>query len=487
MPDTIRKISVDEIKVGMFISRLDNSWLNSPLIMSDFKVESERDISNIRDYEIKHVFIDLSKGCGLDAPEETGEGARLSMSDMFEVDIDEFWADAPLPVDLYRVRGGSLDLALKSGMTLDVHSDSLIRTEGERTAMAPRSQMGELENYRRAREAAREKNRESGFAEGYLDPARVKEHMAFMGQYHPISPMSLVPGTVVMFDIFIRIDRIINLALEHGRRLEADMRDGWIERDVNILIRREEKESYQAYMQASRKDVKDPGVKAAMVRENSKIIVESLAENPRCEKLMGQTKDSVTDLIMTVIDNPDTFYAIMKINNYDYYTFTHSVNVATLSISLAMASGIKDEKRLSDLGVGAVLHDLGKSKVDPALINKPGSLSDAEFRLVREHVTLGYDMLKWNKALPADALIPVLQHHERLTGTGYPNRLKGERIHVYGRIVSVIDAYDALTTTRTYRGAIKTFDALALISKGLESYDAALFAMLVKIIHRQEA
>ena len=120
------------------------------------------------------------------------------------------------------------------------------------------------------------------------------------------------------------------------------------------------------------------------------------------------------------------------------------------------------------------------------LINKPGKLTDIEYVKVKNHVMLGYEMLQGNKAMPERALLPLLQHHEKLTGNGYPNKLPADKIHLFGRISGIIDIYDALTTERAYKKAFRPFDALTLITKTEGEFDKELIAVFIKLIHKQE-
>ena len=132
------------------------------------------------------------------------------------------------------------------------------------------------------------------------------------------------------------------------------------------------------------------------------------------------------------------------------------------------------------------MHDLGKAKIPNRIINKPGHLTDAEFDEIKSHVNKGYEMLKGNDTISENAFYPLLQHHEKLTGKGYPNRLPAEKIHQFGRIAAVIDIYDALTTQRSYKKAMSPFEALTIISKCEGDYDQEIFSTLVKLIRNQE-
>ena len=110
------------------------------------------------------------------------------------------------------------------------------------------------------------------------------------------------------------------------------------------------------------------------------------------------------------------------------------------------------------------------SKIDPAIINKPGKLTDQEMTIIRSHPYQGYKILKETNQLTEECMFIVMQHHEREDGTGYPRGLKGADIHTYGRICCIADVYDALTAVRSYKQQLTTFDALKLMKEQLMNH-----------------
>ncbi len=129
------------------------------------------------------------------------------------------------------------------------------------------------------------------------------------------------------------------------------------------------------------------------------------------------------------------------------------------------------------------MHDLGKSKVDHDLINKPGRLSDAEFMVVKNHPALGYDLLKEMHEADAMILNIVRHHHEKLDGSGYPDGLKDKEIDFYARIVTIGDIFDALTTRRSYKPALSTFEALGLMkNKMAHELDTVLLRHFIEMM-----
>lgn len=146
----------------------------------------------------------------------------------------------------------------------------------------------------------------------------------------------------------------------------------------------------------------------------------------------------------------------------DDYTFAHSVNVCIMSISTGIIMGYS-KLRLRELGLGAILHDVGKVKIPDEIINKCGPLTEKEFAEIKRHTILGYEMLNDHPEITPNAAKISLQHHECYNGTGYPNGVKDSDIHEYSRIVAIADVYDALTADRVYKNAILPYEAMEII------------------------
>lgn len=146
-------------------------------------------------------------------------------------------------------------------------------------------------------------------------------------------------------------------------------------------------------------------------------------------------------------------------------TGAHVKRVAEYAKFLAMKSGFSEEE--ADLiKVASPVHDIGKVAIADAILNKPGKLSEEEFNAVREHANIGYNLLKnSNRRILKAAAIIAKEHHERWDGKGYPEGLSGDDIHIYGRIVSVADVFDALATDRPYKKAWKLENILAHFKK----------------------
>ena len=146
--------------------------------------------------------------------------------------------------------------------------------------------------------------------------------------------------------------------------------------------------------------------------------------------------------------------SLVDIKNSDSYTYRHSVNVGILALVLGISYDL-NKNDLYDLVMGSILHDIGKMFIPSEILMKKGKLTPEEFRIIQEHPTRGFHYLKDYSNLSAKARIVVLQHQERIDGSGYPYGLKGDQIYIFSKIAAVADIYDALISDRIYRAGIK--------------------------------
>lgn len=168
------------------------------------------------------------------------------------------------------------------------------------------------------------------------------------------------------------------------------------------------------------------------------------------EKSFDESKKQVSSMVNEILDNSKLMLNMVDLKIVNDYTYYHSVNVAVVAIALGMAMGYNYHK-LYWLGLGALMHDVGKVFVPEKILNKNSSLTDEEFLEIRKHPKTGYDYLKKNCIMPETTFLSVLQHHERFNGSGYPYGLSGDEITIDSRIIAVSDVYDAMISDRPYR------------------------------------
>ncbi|MCW8918703.1 MAG: HD-GYP domain-containing protein [Gammaproteobacteria bacterium] len=225
-----------------------------------------------------------------------------------------------------------------------------------------------------------------------------------------------------------------------------------------------------------------PEKKSRVVYHHSREMMERLLEAPTAENIKTG-KEAIRSLSDLVLSDGDTASAMLRITAHDFYTYTHSVNVGVTSLMLAkQLFGHSDGHDMHELAAGFFLHDLGKIKVDPAIINKPARLTETEMRRMRIHPYQGYKILKEAEVMSEECRIVVLEHHELFDGSGYPRRLGGDQLHIYGRICCIADVFDALTAERSYKKAMAPFDALTLMrDKMPHHFEKNLFARFVTL------
>jgi HD-GYP domain-containing protein (c-di-GMP phosphodiesterase class II) len=186
--------------------------------------------------------------------------------------------------------------------------------------------------------------------------------------------------------------------------------------------------------------------KAAVLYHGASVVVDELFEDPEALENVPKSKKVVNTFVSTIFSDARAIESLMKIASYDYYTQTHSINVCVYSLSLGSYLKLGD-KMLEDLGMAALLHDLGKSKVDSAIVNKKGHLTMAEFEKMKSHPNYGYEIATKIGVKNTQVLDGIRHHHEKLDGSGYPDGLKGREIALFARIIGVCDVFDALSTS----------------------------------------
>ncbi|HHX28421.1 MAG: HD-GYP domain-containing protein [Bacillota bacterium] len=164
-------------------------------------------------------------------------------------------------------------------------------------------------------------------------------------------------------------------------------------------------------------------------------------------------KDAIDAIIADLRDNPKATIGLYSLCAFDEETYTHSINVCVLSLSAAGVLGWS-VSQLKDLGLGALLHDVGKVLIPKHIINKPALLTDEEYDLVKTHSMKGFELLQQCYNIGPVIAHSALDHHERLDGSGYPRQVKGDSITDFGRMVAVADVYEAMTADRPQRRAV---------------------------------
>ncbi|TYP71195.1 HD-GYP domain-containing protein [Paenibacillus methanolicus] len=170
-------------------------------------------------------------------------------------------------------------------------------------------------------------------------------------------------------------------------------------------------------------------------------------------------RDVMNLVLDDLLSQQHALIMLMNMGVVDDYLFQHSLNVCVYSTMLGIASGYTRDE-LMTLGLGAMLHDVGKTQISMGVLKKPGSLSRDEYEEMKRHAERGYLLLKDEPNIPLLAAHCAFQHHERLNGSGYPRGIAGDQIHEYAKWIGLVDSYDAMTTTRVYRDPMLPHEAM---------------------------
>jgi len=183
-------------------------------------------------------------------------------------------------------------------------------------------------------------------------------------------------------------------------------------------------------------------------------------DTPRAKKVVGQMTESI-------IRNPDALVWLTHLKKKHEYTALHSLRVCVLALALGRHLGYGPET-LNILGIGALLHDIGKLRIPLDILDKPEALTRDEFEIMKQHVPNGLKILESAEGFSAHALEVVGRHHERYNGNGYAFGLSGDTIGEFGLISAIVDTYDAITSDRSYHLSLSAADALKIIYEGRE-------------------
>lgn len=181
---------------------------------------------------------------------------------------------------------------------------------------------------------------------------------------------------------------------------------------------------------------------------------------------LDPTVNTIIDIVEYLLEHKDiSAVHLSEIKTYDNYTYVHSLNTCVISLFFGVKMSMPKTK-LMDLGMGAILHDVGKTKIPKSILNKPSKLTDEEFEIMKQHSELGYELIHEFKYLSERSKRLVLEHHERIDGSGYPKGMTGDRISEFGKIIAISDVYDAIVSDRVYRKGISGNEAYEFILGG---------------------
>lgn len=189
----------------------------------------------------------------------------------------------------------------------------------------------------------------------------------------------------------------------------------------------------------------------------------------------------VAKMVESIFRNKDALTSLGRIKSVDEYTFMHSVSVGVLMISFGKSLGI-DYEVIKELGVGGLLHDVGKVNVPVEILTSTKKLSDKELLAVKRHVYHSRIILEQTPSMHKNSIFVASHHHERVDGSGYPENLKGNEIHMYGQMAAIVDVYDAMTSHRCYQRQYQPTETLRKLYEWGDAYNQKLVQQFIRCI-----
>jgi len=303
-----------------------------------------------------------------------------------------------------------------------------------------------------------------------------------LASYFSIDP-ELLNGAKLPFEVYINSSAAAKqhfiCLFKSGAAISPQMVVEAKTRFYQLYLKEDDRSAYLSFI--SKNKSLPVQLRTQILKETAGLYLEPLVgtdwtkENPEyLARCVMQCRDLVENIIDVVESKTleEIKFMLRDLSIHDFYTFDHSVNVCIYALRFYQQIYTKENrKKVIEMGLGALLHDIGKSKIDTAIINKPSELSVEEFKEIKEHTRLGREIFfSLMHKLPQDLnwhnIIDIIyQHHENVDGSGYPLGLKDKEINNMGKVCMIADIFDALTSKRSYSDVVSFERALELMKK----------------------
>lgn len=279
----------------------------------------------------------------------------------------------------------------------------------------------------------------------------------------------LSPFRAISFDLFIKESDAKNCVLlcpKNCKISEYKLKELQAN-GADVFIRKDDRPIFNGFIKKSIKDISadlylSTDEKSQMVYSTAVMVVNELFNNIDSKDAVEDSKVLAGTILHDILKDDKTFLSMASVLSYDYYTYSHCVNVCIYSIAIGKKLSL-DSGAIEELAHAAILHDIGKAKIDEAILNKESALTPQEFEIMKTHTTEGVLILEALNEKNQNILDSVLSHHEKMNGGGYPHGINRLKIPFFAQIIAVADIFDALTTKRSYKEALDSFDALKIM------------------------
>lgn len=310
-------------------------------------------------------------------------------------------------------------------------------------------------------------------------------------RYKSIDKRVITEGEKIDFTIYLTNETKTNMTLFLQSDTVVDNQSKARLQEVERLyIEDTDSLRYEAYVQKhiqtiARAENIPIDSKAMIIYERATSVINTMFHNPESLENIQNAQPLVNSMVDVILRDSAAIQSLLKITAHDYYTHTHSINVSIYALSLGNFLSLS-EQELALLGISAILHDVGKSKIDYEIINKNGKLTEMEFETMKTHADTGHALAINMGVTDPRVLSGIRHHHEKINGNGYPDNVRGGEISQFARIIAVCDVFDALTTKRSYKEPMSTFDAIKLMKDSMrEHLDMSIVNSLIHMLHKR--
>ena len=317
------------------------------------------------------------------------------------------------------------------------------------------------------------------------------ENTVAQDEFMPVPLSTLQADTATGFDLYLRVEADAQYTLYRDKNLPFtnELKRRLVDNGVEELyLPLSQQKEYVRYVESVVGAVMEDNAVDATERtriyyDAAEHILRDIFEEaspedtvPRCEKLVWAA-------VSFISREQYSYKCFLKITGLDYSTYAHAVNAFLYAIHLGQATGMDDLDDIAELGLSALLMDIGKSEIDPTILYQSGPLDEEQWVQMTQHPRLGHQMAQRLGVTNERVLDVILHHHEKLDGSGYPHGLRGDEIRPFTRIATICDIFDAVTTNRVYRNAVSSFAALKLMQQEMShKLDKDLFRAFVGML-----
>ena len=308
--------------------------------------------------------------------------------------------------------------------------------------------------------------------------------------YFPVSPVMLFPEALGDFSVYLWQGGDFVLYTKSGQKFTLKHRQVLHRNDVTeVYIQSSERSEYELYIERNLGSILldetlPIEVRSKVFYEATTVVMHDVFDRKLPSALRARHFDRITEVVrdsIAFLATDKSLSAVAPFICHDYKTYTHCMHVFIYSVAVFQSFDM-DDNEVFECGLGALLHDVGKAKIPRRILNKRGSLTQAERAIVKEHPIHGVSMCA-HLPMTQNTINCILFHHEKLDGTGYPAGLKSDNIPMPVRIISLADVYDALTTERPYAEAMEPYAALTLMRNDMRhGLDMNVFKRFVAVL-----